>query len=376
MPFTVLVGRNGSGKSTLTEALQWLDVAIRRDIREASDRYCGLYDLINLRQRRANPYFQLRLRWESQKDEAAPLKYQVRIEESSASVPMVASERLETEGHENEPLVWTGEQGLRLIRRRGSGQKAGETAQEPEAISVERSDELALRYARHELRQLGLIDEFWSRAVFLRLSPRRIGQGSPAMRKSFEPILDEEGFALPALLNELKAEQLKELVNQIGDLLPGIEGLMVAHAAPGRDTPMYYSLHERVVLPSGGTMYPVPIPAWALSDGTRRLTAILALLLRDPPPSFLCIEEIENGLDPWTVQVVLQYLQAAVERGTQVILTTHSPWVLDAVPLNSIVQVRRVGGDVVFEHFASRPEIQAFDASVPAGTRYVQRGKD
>ena len=30
-PFTVIVGRNGSGKSTLLEALQWVDVTIRRD---------------------------------------------------------------------------------------------------------------------------------------------------------------------------------------------------------------------------------------------------------------------------------------------------------------------------------------------------------
>ncbi|MBM3459290.1 MAG: ATP-binding cassette domain-containing protein, partial [Armatimonadetes bacterium] len=32
-PLNVLVGRNGSGKSTLIEALQWLDTAIRQDIR-------------------------------------------------------------------------------------------------------------------------------------------------------------------------------------------------------------------------------------------------------------------------------------------------------------------------------------------------------
>jgi predicted ATPase len=37
--FNVIIGRNGSGKSTLLEALQWIDTTMRRDAREASDRY-------------------------------------------------------------------------------------------------------------------------------------------------------------------------------------------------------------------------------------------------------------------------------------------------------------------------------------------------
>jgi hypothetical protein len=45
---------------------------------------------------------------------------------------------------------------------------------------------------------------------------------------------------------------------------------------------------------------------------------------------------------------------------------------LDAVPIDSILQVRRIEGDTRYEHFASRPEIAAFQPSVPAGTRYVQ----
>jgi predicted ATPase len=68
---------------------------------------------------------------------------------------------------------------------------------------------------------------------------------------------------------------------------------------------------------------------------------------------------------------VLRHLQSAADRGTQVILTTHSPWVLDDVPIHSILQVRRIEGDTRYEHFASRPEIAAFAPSVPAGTRYV-----
>jgi hypothetical protein len=54
-----------------------------------------------------------------------------------------------------------------------------------------------------------------------------------------------------------------------------------------------------------------------------------------------------------------------------VILTTHSPWLLDHVPMESILQVRRIEGETKYEPFASREEIRAFAASVPPGTRYV-----
>ncbi len=112
-----------------------------------------------------------------------------------------------------------------------------------------------------------------------------------------------------------------------------------------------------------------------LSEGTRRITAILALLHRDPPPSLLCIEEVENGLDPWTVQAVLGHLRSAADRGVQVVVTTHSPWLLDHVPIDSIIQVRRKDGDTIYERFAERPEVKAYDPRVPAGTRYVNEAE-
>jgi predicted ATPase len=219
----------------------------------------------------------------------------------------------------------------------------------------------------------GRLEEFWARAVFLRLSPNRLAHGSLATRKSFEPLLDEEGQTLPALLNELTPEQRSDLVHAIQEILPGIEDVRVSSAE--RDARVHYELLEKMPYQGRGGISTFPIPSWMLSEGTRRITAILALLVREPAPSLLCIEEIENGLDPWTVREILRHLQSAADRGTQVILTTHSPWVLDDVPIDSILQVRRVDGDTRYEHFASRPEIQAYDPSVPAGTRYVNEAE-
>jgi predicted ATPase len=111
-----------------------------------------------------------------------------------------------------------------------------------------------------------------------------------------------------------------------------------------------------------------------LSEGTRRITAILALLQHKAPPSLLCIEEIENGLDPWSVVTVLKELRSASRRGVQVIVTTHSPWLLDHVDVEDILQVKREEGETVYTKFSDRGDVQAYMGRVPPGAIYVTEG--
>jgi predicted ATPase len=370
-PFNVVIGRNGSGKSTLLEALQWLDTTIRRDARDASDRYFGVGDLVNLRSQTAVLYFQLALTWASEETEVPRLRYQVRVEEADGT-PFIAQEELVTlraSGRVQDVYLSTKEPGVRFINASlGTGNGSQVTFREPDRLALS----LLGSIGGKELEPLAaFLDRFWSRAVFLRLSPNRLAYGSLATRRSFEPLLDEEGQTLPALLNELTQEQRRELVLTMQDILPGIQGVQVSRAELGRDTRVNYSLLEQMPYQGRKGRSRFPIPSWMLSEGTRRITAILALLARDPAPSLLCIEEIENGLDPWTVQAILNHLQSAADRGTQVILTTHSTWLLDHVPIDSILQVLRVDGDTRYLRFASRSEIRAFAPSVPPGSRYV-----
>jgi predicted ATP-dependent endonuclease of OLD family len=56
----------------------------------------------------------------------------------------------------------------------------------------------------------------------------------------------------------------------------------------------------------------------------------------------------------------------------QVIVTTHSPWLLDDVPLDDILLVERAGGETVYRRFADLDAVKAFSPYVPPGTRYVQ----
>jgi len=66
----------------------------------------------------------------------------------------------------------------------------------------------------------------------------------------------------------------------------------------------------------------------ALSDGTLRFAALVAALFQPVKPKLICIEEIENGMHPARLRLVLELLRAFVANGTQVIVTTHAPWLL------------------------------------------------
>lgn len=366
--FNVIIGRNGSGKSTLLEALQWIDTTIRRDAREALDRYHGLPDLVNLRTQGKTLGFELELTWKGREKQVRSFSYKVKVEEDHG-IARIASESLDSfQGKRREVE--------KLIRTSSSGERMVRTSPDKDVARKE-SDRLALGWIENieeadPARSPKFLEEFWRHAVFLRLSPNRLKEGSPATRRSFEPLLDEEGQTLPALLNELADEQRQALVEAIQAILPGIRDVEVSTAELGRDTRVHYSLQEEMPYRGRAGKKQFSIPAWMLSEGTRRITAILALLVRDPPPTLLCIEELENGLDPWTVRAVLKHLEDAASRGIQVLLTTHSPWVLDDVPMDSILLVRRRGGDTQYEHFASLDEVKEFAGSVPAGTRYVE----
>lgn len=369
-PLTVLIGRNGSGKSTLIEALQWLDTAVRQDVKTACERYWGPHDLMNLRSQADPPYFQFRLRW---RPAMGPrIEYLLKVEEVvDGATARVAEERLRLGTKARGTLIRTDPTTRRreLLATDGA---ASEFFDEPDRLALARTGRASLpggggtAHAR--------VQQFWRRAVFLRLSPNRLAQGSSPRRRSFEPLLDEEGQNLPALLKELTGEQKADLIRDIQQVLPDMQEVEVPVTQSLREERVFYYLKEKMPYRgrSGRSLF--PIPAWMLSEGTRRITAILALLRHDPPPSLLCIEEIENGLDPWTTVEILRHLQSAADRGTQVILTTHSPWLLNHLPLEAILSVSRKEGTTLYERFSEMEAVRNYATSYPPGTLYAEFG--
>jgi AAA domain, putative AbiEii toxin, Type IV TA system/AAA ATPase domain len=77
-----------------------------------------------------------------------------------------------------------------------------------------------------------------------------------------------------------------------------------------------------------------------LSDGTLRVLAIAAAMLSAPEGSLVVIEEIDNGVHPSRAQHLLERIQAVAEqRKLRVLLSTHNPAMLDALPDKAVPDV-------------------------------------
>jgi len=72
----------------------------------------------------------------------------------------------------------------------------------------------------------------------------------------------------------------------------------------------------------------VRFDAFSMSDGTLRAVGLLTAVYQNPAPSVLAVEEPEATIHPGALGAVLDLLRHA-SRGMQVIVSTHSPEVLD-----------------------------------------------
>lgn len=80
--------------------------------------------------------------------------------------------------------------------------------------------------------------------------------------------------------------------------------------------------------------------AGLLSDGTLRVLSYIAALLSVPEGSMLVIEEIDNGVHPSRVDALVASIRSiAAERSLSILLTSHNPTLLDALPLEAVPDV-------------------------------------
>jgi predicted ATPase len=78
-----------------------------------------------------------------------------------------------------------------------------------------------------------------------------------------------------------------------------------------------------------------PILARFASDGTLKMLAYLVLLYDPQPPPFIGIEEPENFLHPRLLYGLAEECRAAAGKG-QLLVTTHSPFFLNALRANEV----------------------------------------
>jgi len=143
------------------------------------------------------------------------------------------------------------------------------------------------------------------------------------------------GENLAAFLNTLRSRdalQYKAIQKAIHLLIPSITGLETE----------INDLGEVELKVIEGT---TSVPASILSEGTLRMIGLLTLVGTKESPTLIGFEEPENGIHPHRIQLVAELLNTRrMIGGTQIIVTTHSPILLNYLPLDSLFECVRVDG--------------------------------
>ncbi len=198
---------------------------------------------------------------------------------------------------------------------------------------------------------------------FLALNPQPMGEPSPQRRTGGPPMLNRDGSNLGQYLWSLREAS----VDAFNDLLEALQYVLPY----ARDVqPTITQEIERLIFLEM-TEENFKVPGWLLSTGTLRILALLACLRHPDPPPLLVVEEIENGLDPRAIHLLVEEFRAAIDaKKTQILVTTHSPYLLDLLDLSHIVVVERVEGEPVFRR-PDRAQLAEWSKSFAPGRLYT-----
>lgn len=167
------------------------------------------------------------------------------------------------------------------------------------------------------------------------------------------------GFGLPTLLDDLLGidrHRFDELEKAFCKQFPGVRGLQLkqekAFDSPVDDPEQTLSLSRGngkqvyFVLESGAE-----IPAPQAAEGMLYTLAYMAISYLPNPPKILLVEEPENGIHPARVREIVRLLRRMTEgeNAIQVIMTSHSPYLVDEMMPSEVTWCRRENGNIVTE---------------------------
>ncbi len=168
--------------------------------------------------------------------------------------------------------------------------------------------------------------------AFYNFVPSRMEQPGPA-KKALR--LQREGENISSVLHTFQSEwgeSFAEVEELLKAAIPEMERLLTPLTEEGQT---YLAVEERG--------FPLRIPSWAMSDGTLRFLGQLVALFSPDPPSLACFEEPENCIHPGLLELVVDVFKSA-SREIQILVTTHSPNLLNFLALENLMIVEKVDG--------------------------------
>ena len=313
-PLTVLLGPNGSGKSTVFDVFAFLAECFERGLRQAWDNRGRAREL---KSREADGPILIEIAY--REHPSSPLMtYHLEVNEKS-NRPFVAQESLHWRRQrygspfkfldyaEGVGQVISGEQPTEQDKRIKVPLSA------PDALAVNTLGQLAENPRIVALRNFIM---GWH-VSYLSAEDAR-GQPEAGPQEQLSKTGDNLANVIQHLSEEYP-ERLESIFETLRARVPRIENVTADPMPDGR-----------LLLQIKDAPFSKPVMARFASDGTLKMLAYLVLLKDPSPPPFIGIEEPENFLHPRLLYGLAEECRKATE-ATQILVTTHSPFFLNAL---------------------------------------------
>ena len=320
-PFTILLGANASGKSNIRDAFRFLHGIGRgyslaetfggkreagwKPIRGAMD------EITRFGQQAFSIDIELRL-----SNGNASYLIEAGTDKKRSGEFRVAKEELKLES----TLIYTAHSDDINLRVCGAWDKTKKEI--PFDLGKPALTQLITSFRREQLLSDRMMEELCSALSnmrFLELSPERMRE--PAFPGA--TVLGDSGENLSVVLREIcaDAEREKILTSWIAELTPmDVTGFEFPIDPSGR-------VHLTICEKNGRK-----VSAYSVSDGTLRFLAMLAVLLSGNPNGLYFFEEIDTGIHPARLYLLLELIEKQTAKNNiQVITTTHAPDLLTFV---------------------------------------------
>jgi predicted ATPase len=346
--FMVIVGANGTGKSTLFDVFGFLRDALTGNVRQALDARGRFPEVVTRGHENETILIELQVGLEiAKRERLVTYHLEIGLDEGR---PVVLHEFLRYKrGRFGAPFYFLRfEKGSGFAIRNEEKFDVLDEELEREEQKLESPDILAIKglgqfqrfKAANALRQLL---ENWHVSDF-HISAAR-GRKEATVEAEH---LSETGENLPRVaqyLYENHRSTFERILRLMQERVPGISGVEPELTQDG-----YLILRFR-----DGT-FKTPFLDRYVSDGTIKMFAYLVLLHDPKPHPLLCIEEPENQLYPTLMSELAEEFRDYARRGAQVMVSTHSPDLLNAIELKEVYWL--VKNDGISEILRARDNAQ------------------
>ncbi|MBP6830286.1 MAG: AAA family ATPase [Deltaproteobacteria bacterium] len=207
-------------------------------------------------------------------------------------------------------------------------------------------------------------------SLLLRLDEARLAE--PSYVEDEHPRMQGDGFGLATVLSELKrtdTARFQAFERAVQEVVPTFRSLGFKRTIVQSTVPRVMSVDgQRVLVNESNRVVAdeilltfadaATLPASAASEGTLVTIGMLAAIYAEPRPRVLLVDDIDRALHPFAQRSLIEALRRALEVApdVQVVATTHSPYLVDALAAEEVVVLgRSTGGPVRAMRLSEHP---------------------